>query len=38
MKYYVCGCKDKHETGGSTSFQAAIGGRRSRLSYQTNGF
>ena len=34
MKYYVCGCKDKHETGGS---QAAIG-RRSRLSYQTNGF
>ena len=37
MKYYVCGCKDKHDTGGYTSFQAAIG-RRSRLSYQTNGF
>ena len=37
MKYYVCGCKDRHETGGSASFQASIG-QRSRLSYQTNGF
>ena len=37
MKYYVCGCKDRHEAGGSASFQSPIG-QRSRLSYQTNGF
>lgn len=37
MKYYVCGCKDRDETRGSASFEASIG-RRSRLSYQTNGF
>lgn len=37
MKYYVCGCKDRHETDGSASFQVPIG-QRSRLSYQTNGF